>query len=136
VLSWYGRSGWSGHMQGGAKSEERGTMCEGRCAIVACSLSRCKMISTIDATHIYLGDAPVLHIGSVSLKITRVCAMSSQSPNPYGCPDSACGQNFAHPNTFYKHWTWHKDQCPFPTCKTRIDSKYNFERHCARKHGD
>jgi hypothetical protein len=68
--------------------------------------------------------------------MTTISAVRFQSPNAYGCPDSTCGQNFADPTTFYKHWTRHKDECPFPTCKTRIHSKYNFERHCARKHGD
>jgi hypothetical protein len=62
--------------------------------------------------------------------------MSSQAPRSYTCPDSTCGQTFANLDTFHGHWKDHRIQCPFPSCETRIGSKHNFGRHCARAHGD
>ncbi|KAH0287842.1 hypothetical protein M436DRAFT_63421 [Aureobasidium namibiae CBS 147.97] len=68
-----------------------------------------------------------------------VFAMPSHSESPFDyhdCPDSDCGQSFADLDTFHKHWTRHKGRCPFPFCETSVDSKYNFGRHCARRHTD
>lgn len=63
--------------------------------------------------------------------------LHSLSPfDRHDCPDSTCGQSFADLDAFYKHWTQHRGQCPFPACETPTKSKYNFERHCARKHGN
>lgn len=65
--------------------------------------------------------------------------MSSQSASPFDyhdCPDTTCGQSFATLDAFHKHWTRHRGRCPFPECETPIRSKYNFGRHCARKHSD
>jgi hypothetical protein len=70
------------------------------------------------------------------MEMTTVSAGHLRSPGPYECPDSTCGQDFADLDAFYKHWTQHRKQCPFPSCATRIDSKYNFGRHWARKHAD
>jgi hypothetical protein len=70
------------------------------------------------------------------MEMTTVSAGHLRSPGPYECPDSTCGQDFADLDAFYKHWTQHRKQCPFPSCVTRIDSKYNFGRHWARKHAD
>lgn len=61
---------------------------------------------------------------------------STSSFDRHDCPDSTCGQSFADLDAFYKHWTQHRGQCPFPACETPTKSKYNFERHCARKHGN
>jgi hypothetical protein len=63
------------------------------------------------------------------------CALRSRSIARYGCPDYNCGLIFPDLDAFYKHWRRHREQCPFPSCKTQVDSKYNFGRHCARKHG-
>ena len=52
----------------------------------------------------------------------------------HDCPDSTCGQSFADLDAFHAHWTRHEGKCPFPSCETPIKSKYNFGRHCARKH--
>lgn len=63
--------------------------------------------------------------------------MPSHSASPFDChdcPDSTCGQSFADLDAFHAHWTRHKEKCPFPSCETPIKSKYNFGRHCARKH--
>jgi hypothetical protein len=68
--------------------------------------------------------------------MTTKSAVRSESSNLYWCPDSTCGQTFVDLDTFYKHWTRHREQCPFPLCRTKIDSKYNFGRHWARKHAD
>lgn len=90
-------------------------------------------------THIYILDKIIvscLDVQTTGSKMTTVSAVPTRSSTPHGCPDSTCGQNFADLDAFYKHWSRHKDQCPFLTCNTRINSKYNFGRHCARKHGD
>jgi hypothetical protein len=63
-------------------------------------------------------------------------AEHSRFPGPYECPDSTCGRHFDDLDAFHKHWTRHRNRCPFPACMLRLNSKYNFERHCARRHGD
>jgi hypothetical protein len=70
------------------------------------------------------------------MEMTTVSAGHTRSSDPCECPDSTCGRAFANLDAFYKHWTRHREQCPFPSCETRIDSKYNFGRHWARKHAD
>jgi hypothetical protein len=119
------------------KGKRRGVRSEEHLWLVRCRATEISIINTTNTYKIYVAWSLGLFVECLyyRLQMTTVSPIRSDISCPLPCLDRDCGQTFANPNAFFEHWKRHI-RCPFPSCVKSVKSKFDFERHCQRKHVD